>query len=233
MNKLLILLIIIVILYETNNFKIKKETKNINFMSNKNKIFSLVLKKTKHALDTLKIPFFLSSGTCLGYYRDNKFIEHDYDIDLGIFAKDYTENIIIEMKNNGLLLYRVLGTEEDGYELSFYMPTRKFKKMAKIDIFLHYNEIIDNKKYIYWKSYIYNDNSQPKFMNFQNDRNVEVKYRVPHFTLKKVKFMNIDVHVPNPTLTYIKHHYGETWNIPIKKDKYSFKSSPVSIVKNN
>ena len=106
----------------------------------KQKIYTLILKKTKKALARLGIPVFLSSGTCLGYFREGKFIDHDYDIDVGIFAKDYDPRLVDEMKKEGLYLYRILGNKRNGMELSFRMPNTPLGKYAKIDIFLHYLE---------------------------------------------------------------------------------------------
>ena len=92
------------------------------------------------ALDGLNIPFFLSSGTCLGYFREKKFIEYDYDIDIGIFSTDYTHKIVKAMKKVGLKLYRTLGDLDGGLELSFFLPGTKLGRWAKVDIFLHYKD---------------------------------------------------------------------------------------------
>lgn len=187
----------------------------------KQKIYTDILKRTKKALDRLDIPMFLSSGTCLGYFREGKFIEHDYDIDVGIFAKDYDPKIVTEMKKEGLLLYRVLGDKKTGMELSFRLPKTILGRHAKIDIFLHYFELNKRtgKKYISWYTY-----RAPKFEE-------KVKYRVPMFGIKEVKFMGIKVYVPNPTINYIENHYGEDWMIPRKPFvDYVYHKSPKSIV---
>jgi hypothetical protein len=198
---------------------INKIMKEAPVLSLKDKVYTDILKRTKDALDFLNIKFFLSSGTCLGYYRENKFIEHDYDIDVGIFKEDYTPKIIEMMKKQGFHHYRTLGNVKTGLELSFRLLGTPLGKAAKIDIFLHYK----NGDKISWQSY-----KAPKFK-------VPVKYQVPKFTIKKVKFMNLDVYVPYPTIKYIEHHYGKKWYIPNKPKwlggTYSYKSSPESIVK--
>jgi phosphorylcholine metabolism protein LicD len=223
----LIILIIIIILYYFYFFFKNQESfiemyitplnKN-NTLSIKNKEFLQILKSTKRALNSLNIPFFLSSGTLLGAIREGQFIEHDYDIDVGIFKKDFSPELINKMSEQGLELYRSLGSIENGYELSFKKKDSPLGMMGKIDIFLHYNETIEGQKYIYWKSY--------------NGvlRNKEIKYRVPHFGIKQINFMGIEVGVPNPPEDYLKSHYGDWW-IPKKRSEYSFDSSPLSIVK--
>ena len=138
----------------------------------KQKVYKSILKKTKKALDRLKIPFFLSSGTCLGYFREGKFIDYDYDIDIGIFAKHYTKKIIDEMEKEELHLYRTLGNKDTGMELSFRLPGTSLGKYAKIDIFLHY----PSEDGISWYSY-----AAPKFKK-------KIHYRVDRFRLKEVRF---------------------------------------------
>ena len=71
-------------------------------------------------MNRLNIPFFLSSGTLLGYYREGKILDHDYDLDVGIFKRDYTLRIIDEMENEGFNNYRNIGDVERGFEMSFY-----------------------------------------------------------------------------------------------------------------
>lgn len=205
--------IIIIILFIHKLCKIY----NVKHLSKVKQVtYTEILKRTKQVLDKLNIPFFLSSGTCLGYYRENKFIDHDYDIDIGIFEKDYNKDIIKEMISEGFIHYRTLGDKETGLELSFRLPNTELGKNAKIDIFLHYT---DNDKYS-WYSYIY-----PEFKK-------KIKYSVNKFLLKKVKFVGLNVNVPYPTLNYITEHYGKDWMIPKKPfTEYIYYKSPKSIVK--
>lgn len=181
--------------------------------------YALALNKAKSALDRLAIPFFLSSGTCLGYFREGKFIDHDYDIDLGIFAEDYTPLIKKFMEAEGFTHYRTLGHRDTGLELSFRLNESKLRHKTKIDIFLHYR----NGGNISWYSYVH-----PEF----NDR---VHYRVSNFDIKPVFFMGMVVNAPFPTLKYIEQHYGPDWMIPKKPGKgpgrgYVYHKSPTSIV---
>jgi len=43
------------------------------------------LKLFKKTLNDVGITFFLTCGTCLGFVREGQFLEHDKDIDIGIF----------------------------------------------------------------------------------------------------------------------------------------------------
>ena len=192
------------------------------FIRRKAHEFRKILIKTKEVLDSLEIPFFLSSGTLLGYYRENKFLDHDYDVDIGIFAKDYTPEIKTRMQDAGFDNYRNLGNPSDGYEMSFYLKDSHLKKIAKIDIFLHYKETVDNEDYMYWTSY-----EIPELKK-------KIKYRVPYFTIKEDTFYNVKVNVPEDTLKYIVNHYGEDWKTPKYLGvSYDYRVSPASIVKSD
>ena len=176
-----------------------------------------MLKKVMNVSKDLNIPIFLSSGTLLGYYREKNFIKHDYDIDLGIYKEDYTDDLIYKMESAGFNLYRTLGTKEKGLELSFRYPNTKIGKLAKLDIFLHYK--CNKDKNIYWTTYLY-----PKFEK-------EIKYKISNFELVKDKFVGVEVYVPKDTEKYLVQHYGHDWKTPKKsKDDYYYAVSPVSIV---
>lgn len=182
------------------------------FITKKEEYFRDVLDKCVQALNSIGVPFFLSSGTCLGYFRENKFMDHDYDIDIGVLRSDFKPEILETMKNNGFKLYHQFGSLEDGLEYQFLYNN------IRIDIFLHYPETIDNKEYIYWNA-----------LNFNHQPPKKIKYRVDKFNIKKVKFYDIEVGVPDDTLKYIEQHYGKDWKIP-KTSGYNYITGPKSIV---
>ena len=170
----------------------------------------------------LNIPFFLSSGTLLGYYREGKIMDHDYDIDIGIFKKDYNSRIFDEMKKEGLFNYRNLGNLKNGYEMCFRLENFT-QEYENIDIFVHNKETIKGKKYFYWSSY-----KKPNYLK-------RIKYRVSAFDLKPVTFLGVKTFIPNNTEKYLLEHYGKNWKIPMKgvhlDGKYDYSKSPKSIVK--
>ena len=175
-----------------------------------------ILSETKEALDALDIPFFLRSGTCLGYVRERDFIEHDYDIDIGIKDTDFKPQLISEMTKRGLYLYRVLGTLKSGMELSFYLTATPLNHRAKIDIFVHKEK-------------------GPKtcWYTYTLDKTKKLKYCVTKFDLEEVDFLGIKVNIPNPVKKYLTEHYGKDWRIPKSSGvlgDYSFSSSPISLV---
>ena len=219
---LLLIVILLILFYlcrkkkEDFSMSIRSET----FVKRKEAEHKKILIKTKEVLDSLGIPFFLSSGTLLGYYRENKFLDHDYDVDIGIFASDYDPSIKNEMNKAGFYNYRNLGKPETGYEMSFYLRNSPLNQIAKIDIFLHYKETVKDKDYMYWTSY-----QIPELVK-------KIKYRVPFFTIEETEFYGIKVNVPTDTLNYIENHYGMDWRVPkYVGQSYDYRISPVSIVR--
>lgn len=193
-----------------------------NFMetesSPKQDTYRHILSQTKDALDALDIPFFLSSGTCLGYVRERDFIEHDYDVDVGIEASDFKPQLFDEMNKRGLHLYRILGTLETGMEISFYLEASPVSHRAKVDIFVHKDEGLKTCWYTYTV-----------------DKAKKLKYCVTKFNLQKVDFLGLKVNVPDPVKKYLEEHYGKDWRIPKSNGvlgDYNFSSSPISLVNN-
>lgn len=81
--------------------------------------FAKVLADAAMALRSLEIPFQLIFGTALGAIRDGRFIDHDYDIDLGILREDHGPGIPQAMQGAGFVDWWSYGSLEDGYECSF------------------------------------------------------------------------------------------------------------------
>ncbi len=59
----------------------------------------------KEILDKNNTTFFLCYGTLLGQRRENKFIEHGQDIDIGIFSSDYNSNIKDTILKSGKFIF--------------------------------------------------------------------------------------------------------------------------------
>ncbi|XP_071658452.1 ribitol-5-phosphate transferase FKTN isoform X5 [Patagioenas fasciata] len=86
-------------------------------------------------LNNLGVKFWLSSGTCLGWYRQCNVIPHSKDVDLGVFIRDYKADIVPAFQKAGLPLKHKFGKVEDSLELSFQGDDD-----VKLDIFFFYEE---------------------------------------------------------------------------------------------
>ena len=88
-------------LYETKFVKWLKLCA-LRFIGRKMKKYGLpCLEKFNSIMDEANIKYWVDFGTLLGIYRDGKFIDHDFDIDLGMYAKDYNKDIEALLVKNG------------------------------------------------------------------------------------------------------------------------------------
>ncbi|NWR21147.1 FKTN protein, partial [Emberiza fucata] len=159
-------------------------------------------------LNNLGVKFWLSSGTCLGWFRQCNVIPHSKDVDLGIFIRDYKADIIPAFQKAGLPLKHKFGKVEDSLELSF-----QGQDDVKLDIFFFYEE----------DDHIWNGGTQAK-------SGKKFKYLFPKFTLCWTEFVELKVHVPCETLQYVEANYGPEWKVPVKT--WDWKSSPFNVQDN-
>ncbi|XP_073082871.1 ribitol-5-phosphate transferase FKTN isoform X3 [Manis javanica] len=144
-----------------------------------------LLQLAAKTLEKLGVRFWLSSGTCLGWYRQCNIIPYSKDVDLGIFIQDYKSDIISAFQDAGLPLKHKFGKVEDSLELSFHG-----KDDVKLDIFFFYEET----------DHMWNGGTQAK-------TGKKFKYLFPKFTLCWTEFVDMKVHVPCETIEYIEANY--------------------------
>eukprot|EP00062_Callorhinchus_milii_P008113 gi/632950471/ref/XP_007890744.1/ PREDICTED: fukutin [Callorhinchus milii] len=155
-------------------------------------------------LNGLRIPFWLSSGTCLGWFRQCSIIPYSKDVDLGILIKNYTPEIIPAFQKAGLPLKHKFGKVEDSLELSFQAHD------VKLDIFFFYEEMHN----------MWNGGTQAK-------TGKKFKYMFPKFTHCWTEFLEMKVGVPCETLAYVEANYGRNWAIPVTS--WDWKTSPSNV----
>ncbi|XP_023237338.1 fukutin-like [Centruroides sculpturatus] len=166
-----------------------------------------LLSKAKTLLDHLNIPFWLSSGTCLGYFRQCDFIPYSKDVDIGIWIKDYNPDIIPAFSTHDLPLTHSFGKIEDSFELSFR------DNDIKLDVFFFYEE----------RDYVWNGGTQAR-------TGKKFKYIFPKFELCWTEFLELKIRVPCQTEDYIQANYGPNWFEPVKN--WDWKKSPPNVEEN-
>lgn len=207
---LLILLIIVLVIVKKISYVEKFTKKNdVKKFSDKQIKFKETLEDMKDILDKNNIPFFLSFGTALGAYREKKFIEHDEDIDIGIFDFDIKLEDIIKLFNNN---------NNNKFKINIMFPRNNKKKTevgfihkntgVKIDIFEFTTKNNDYLTYTYEGLCKKKKNSRCEYV-WKNG-----------FKINNIKFLNKIYKIPE--IQYIISHYGNDWNI-VKKYNY-FKS---------
>lgn len=158
-------------------------------------------------LTSLEIPFWLSSGTCLGWFRQCSIISYSRDVDVGIFISDFRPDIIAAFRDAGLSLKHKFGKVEDSLELSFQSDD------VKLDIFFFYED----------GDVVWNGGTQAKSGR-------KFKYVFPRFALCWAELLELKVRVPCETLDYVTANYGATWSVPVRS--WDWKSSPSNVQEN-
>ncbi|XP_048247529.1 ribitol-5-phosphate transferase FKTN-like [Haliotis rufescens] len=153
-----------------------------------------VLYQAKRVLDHLGVLFWISGGTCLGWYRQCGLIPYSNDIDVEIPIQHYSANIVPAFLKAGFKLVHVKGKRSDSYQIAMIANNIKF------DVYFIYEE-----KTHRWVGTTDSTNGK------------KYKYILPKFDTCWTDFKGCRVRVPCPTLPYITAYYGENWNTSVKR----------------
>lgn len=129
----------------------KKYSKGVNSAPMKKECWSdnakVALFDLKSIFDSIEVEFFLKGGALLGCIRENKILEHDYDIDVGVDEKFDRKLIEEAIEKSGLFLLRELKNDR-----TIYLTHRNG---TVVDVFFHYMEggYYKNKgMYLVWRN---------------------------------------------------------------------------------
>lgn len=203
LNKYSIILLCLIILLIIFLFKYKIINNFENKMTPKQLKFKECLSDMKKILDKNNQEFFLVYGTLLGQQREKLFIEHDGDIDIGIFKDKFNPDIKDKILESKKFKFRHdFGKLEDSYECTFI-----HNNGVSIDIFLHY--YID-------KNYYY----APSFSGLCNNKKEGYCKWSHHINgLNTITFMNEKYKIPTNAHDYLIERYGKDWGV-VKKFNY-------------
>jgi len=152
-----------------------------------------LLGHTLSACEKLGLKPFLIYGTLLGHYRDNGFIKHDWDIDLGLLEADIPKVPLLTkaLQEKGILL-----TREDRYHVAYCYK----RDLTHLDIYYFFRK--EDKTTVHH----YNIPKKELYtFTFSSDIFEE---------FNKVKFLNkFEVLIPDKADKFLTEHYG-TWRVP-------------------
>ena len=153
-------------------------------------------------------------GTLLGAYREKGFIPYDYDIDLGMYYKDYTPELERELFDTGFGIKRMF------YKVENLNPSTK----CLTEISLDYNGLqID--VFFYWKEkdnrigYVYTGILGDSYAK-KNMYAVRTSL-LPVSNIEEVDFLGIKFGMPSNTKDCLKKLYGDTFMTPLKNSSYT------------
>ena len=162
--------------------------------------FKEALEDMREILSKHNVEFFLFCGTALGCHREKNFIEHDHDIDIGVF----------QWKVDLKALLPILALYPGTFRLSnvfpnIHSPTELTFTHSKTNINVDIFEVESRGSHYYFYTYT-------NICDYKPNRRCEFKFTP--FTLEKTTFLGKEYLIPPKS--YLKDHYGPTWHIPQK-----------------
>lgn len=148
----------------------------------------------------------LDYGTLLGAIREKDYIKHDCDIDLSMFADDFTDEIILSLEEAGFKIKRLFWRE------NLIDKTRKITEITftykglDVDIFFSFKN--NQKKIIY--SYL-----EANATESQLNRYAVLKEEYDFKGVEPYTFRNINVLIPSNPTQYLSQVYGSNFMTPI------------------
>jgi predicted O-linked N-acetylglucosamine transferase (SPINDLY family) len=149
------------------------------------------LLSAKEVLDSLSMPFWLTDGTLLGYVRENSLIDHDHDVDLGVFRENYHPDLVPRFIAAGFTLASKYGSLDEGLEYTFVRGD------SRLDVFFFYQEV----DYMWCSSWL-------------GER--RLRYRYPKISFSKIEFQGKVFNIPSNPSEYLAALYGNFWQDPDK-----------------
>lgn len=182
-----------------------KKLKEINDIRNRNflKEGEELLHVFSEAMNNSNILFWLEFGSLLGYYRDHDFIQHDCDLDFGVFLKDQSRVKEVLNKVGFKLIHQYLA-EDGGIEECY-----KYKNTT-IDIF-YFRE---DENYYYCNTFVLRSYSRRVNKLICRNACLVKRINIPKQSFIKVSFKNSDVYIPKDCCLHLEMHYGKLFMTP-------------------
>ena len=170
--------------YKTYDFEKRKLRRTSNCLNLPIARENLVL--FKKIMDENNVSFFLLYGTLLGAVREQNFIVHDTDTDLGIFYEDKYEfiKVIPQLIKNG---FEIIRTKEPDDLVTF------MRQDEYIDVGIFSTKKLGLRNYFEYQSNLIDK----------------------HFlqTLDEIQFLDLIFKIPSNADKFLVKNYGKDWNL--------------------
>lgn len=173
----------------------------------KQKALNLLL-DTHQVLKDMGIKHFVTDGTLLGALRGADFIDHDADLDIGVFIEEFNRDIVVELfdelSDKNIKSLHSFGSFPEFFELAFK------RDGIKIDIFF-YREHKGN--YIFHAFRNGGKNLPDDVITYYYPKRMLLS---DEGSLNEVLIRGERFPAPANPYSFVQHKYGEDWAIPIK-----------------
>jgi tetratricopeptide (TPR) repeat protein len=140
------------------------------------------------------VPFFLVSGTLLGYAREGKLLSHDKDIDIGILGWENQYELSLAIKQSGVFSLEI---EFLKGQKTYFIPIKHLATGIWIDIFVYHEE---NDHLVTGVDFFFGHQQTFKFSKFD---------------LKEIDFLDVKMFAPSNIEKNLDENFGN-WKIPDK-----------------
>lgn len=177
-----------------------------------------IIEQVDQALTEQGAQYFVDCGTLLGLIRDNKLIEHDKDMDFGIyFNKNFTpKDLDSAMLNMGMKRDHAYFYKGKVAEISYN------NGITNVDFFRHIETKEHSLIYVFYRK---PDTKYPDNKSYT----VLEMHRASIKGLKRFKSGSIETFVPINSEEYLESAYSSNWRTPDPDWRYLFEPGLVEI----
>jgi tetratricopeptide (TPR) repeat protein len=143
-------------------------------------------------LESHQVPFFLVSGTLLGYAREGQLLAHDKDIDVGILGWEQQYTIGMALQHSAKFS---ISSDFLKGERVYYIPISHNETGFIIDLFFYHEE---NGKYVTGVDFFFGHRQTFAFSPFG---------------LAKTEFLGVPMYVPSDVDLKLRENFGD-WRQP-------------------
>lgn len=172
--------------YKKRKETLKREKQGEILQQNGKEVLEILNKVSKNT----NVKYWLEFGTLLGKIRENNFIGHDINFDIGVMKEELSPKFLIDIENLGFKRTSSLSIKNEGLKDIKYIY-----KGIEIEIFIFERE-------------------ENKVVCYSEDKSGEIGvYKLSNSTLEETKFMGVETYIPRNSIRRFLEIYGKNFNI--------------------
>ncbi len=166
--------------------RLRQEKQSEILRQNGREVLSILNRVSKNT----NVKYWLEFGTLLGKVRENNFIGHDINFDIGVMADELSPKFLIDIEKEGFIRKSSLSLKNEGLK-----DIKYFYKDIEIEIFIFERE-------------------KNKVLCYSEDKEGRIGvYKLSNSTLEETKFMGVDTYVPRNSIKRLLEIYGKNFNV--------------------